>query len=289
MADLVVVLGVRLNWVLMFGLAFPQAKVVRVDIDAAEIDRNRAVDVGLVGDLGLTLEQLNPLVADRDHGAWRQQLKDAYQPMIQGELDFRSAAADPIHPVRLVEQVRRTVGDDALYVVDGGDTSYFGMMGLNALEKGGVIGAAGGLFGCLGTGVPFGLAAKAARPEKTVVVINGDGSFGLNAMELETALRHDLPIVCVICNDQAWGMIKHGQELTYGPDRVLGSHLGIVRYDQLAQALGGYGELVEQEADIPGAVQRALESGKPACVNVLTDPTVTSPATLMFVDGLKAQ
>ncbi|MBW1925417.1 MAG: thiamine pyrophosphate-binding protein [Deltaproteobacteria bacterium] len=288
-ADLVVALGIRFNWILMFGQIFPQAKMVRVDIEATEIDRNRTSDVGLVGDLGLTLGELNDLVEKRDHSAWREALKQAYLPMVQEEVDARHKPSHPIHPARLVEQVRRAAGDDAIYVVDGGDTSYFGIVGLRAKERASVMHAAGGQFGCLGTGIPFAIAAKAARPQRTVVVINGDGSFGLNAMEFCTAVRHDLPFVCVVNNDGAWGMIKHGQELSYGNERVIGSELGVVHYEQLAQALGGYGELVEKDEDIMPAVKRALDSGKPACINVLTDPAVISPATLQFVEGFKME
>ena len=288
-ADVVIALGIRFNWLWMYGQAFPQAKLVRIDIDPAEIDRNRAADVGLAGDLGLTLAQLNAVVAEKDHTAWRKALKEAYMPMIQEEINARQTPSDPIHPARLVAQVRQAVGDDAIYIVDGGDTSYYGLTALRATEKAGVLGAASGQFGCLGTGLPFALAAKAARPDKTVVVINGDGSFGLNAMEFDTAVRHNLPFVCVINNDCAWGMIKHGQELCYGSDRVCGSELGAVRYEKVAEALGGHGELVEKDADLIPAVRRALESGKPACVNVMTDPCVVSPATLQFVEGFKME
>jgi acetolactate synthase-1/2/3 large subunit len=188
-----------------------------------------------------------------------------------------------------VGQVRQAVGDDAIYIIDGGDTSYFGIVGLRAKERASVLHAASGQFGCLGTGIPFAIAAKAALPDKTVVVINGDGSFGFNAMEFCTAVRHNLPFVCVVNNDGAWGMIKHGQELTYGNERVFGSELGPVHYEKLAEALGGYGERVEKDEEIGPAVKRALASGKPACVNVLTDPAVVSPATLQFVEGFKME
>ena len=288
-ADLVIALGVRFNWLLMFGQTFPQAKLVRVDIDPAEIDRNRPADVGIAGDVGLTLAQLIEAVEGKDHTAWRNSLKEAYMPMIQEEISARQNPSNPIHPNRMVAKVREAIGDDAIYIIDGGDTSYYGLTTLSATERAGVLGASSGQFGCLGTGVPFAMAAKAARPDKTVVVINGDGSFGLNAMEFDTAVRHGLPFVCVVNNDCAWGMIKHGQEICYGDDRVCGSELGAVRYEKMAEALGGYGELVEKDEDIVPAVQRALESGKPACVNVMTDPCVVSPATLQFVEGFKME
>jgi acetolactate synthase I/II/III large subunit len=288
-ADLVIILGIRLNWLLFFGQIFPQAKVVRVDIEASEIDRNRDSDIGLVGDLGLVLDQLNPLVAKRDHGPWIKTLKDLYLPTLAAEVELREKSSDPIHPVRLVDQLRQALPEETIYIADGGDTCYFALMGLKANEKASVLIGAGGLFGCLGTGIPFGMAAKLARPEKTVVVINGDGSFGLNGMEFDTAVRHNIPFLCVICNDQAWGMIKHGQEMTYGNDRCIGSSLGVIRYDKMVEALGGHGELVTRDEEITPAIKRALESGKPACVNVITDPCVTSPATMLFVDALNME
>ena len=287
--DLVIALGVRFNWLLMFGQIFPQAKMVRIDIDPTEIDRNRAADIGLTGDLGLTLGQLTVAVKNKDHTAWRNSLGSAYLPMIQEEINARENPSDPIHPGRMVDQVRKAVGDEAIYVVDGGDTSYYGLTTLRATTRGGVIGSAGGQFGCLGTGIPFAIAAKIAHPDKTIVVINGDGSFGLNAMEFDTAVRHNLPFICVINNDCAWGMIKHGQEICYGNDRVCGSELGTVHYEKMAEALGGYGEFVEKDEDIVPAVKRALESGRPACINVITDPCIVSPATLQFVEGFKVE
>ncbi|MEA3221869.1 MAG: thiamine pyrophosphate-binding protein [Thermodesulfobacteriota bacterium] len=288
-ADLIVVLGIRFNWLLMFGEGFPQAKVIRIDIDATEIDRNRGSDIGLVGDMGSILKELNAEVEKRDRTSWVKALRDSYLPLIEGEIKERRTPKEPIHPARLVEQIKKAAGDDAIYIIDGGDTSYFGLIGLNAKEKSSVIAAAGGLFGCLGTGIPFGIAAKVARPEKLVIVINGDGSVGFNAMEFDTALRHNIPFVCVVVNDQAWGMIKHGQEIAYGNERVVGSELGVVHYEKVAEALGGYGEFVTKDEEIIPAIERAIESNKPACVNVLTDPTVTSPATLLFVDSLKME
>jgi acetolactate synthase-1/2/3 large subunit len=285
-ADVVLALGIRFSWLLMYGALFPSAKIVKVDIDPTEIDRNKAADVGLVGDLRLALQALNPVLEKRDHSAWRKSLQDAYLPAIQSELEQRKQPSDPIHPTRMVELVRQVAGDDAIYIVDGGDTSYYGAVGLNATEMASVYMSAGGQFGCLGTGVPFAMAAKAARPEKTVVAINGDGSFGLNAMEFDTAVRHKLPFVCVVNNDRAWGMIKHAQEMCYGNDRVIGSELGLVHYEKMVEALGGHGELVEKDADLVPAMERALKSGKPACVNVLTDPCVVSPLTVQFVSGL---
>ncbi|MEN6508882.1 MAG: thiamine pyrophosphate-dependent enzyme, partial [Smithella sp.] len=145
------------------------------------------------------------------------------------------------------------------------------------------------LFGCLGTGIPFAMAAKLARPDMNILLLNGDGSFGFNAMEFDTMLRHKIPVVCVINNDCAWGMIKHGQELSIGCDRLQCAELGTIHYEKMVEGLGGYGEFVTKDEEIIPALERAFASGKPACINVMTDPTVTSPATLLFCESLKME
>ena len=289
-ADVIVVAGIRLNWLLQSGSVIPPTtKVVRIDIDPHEIDRNRQADAGLVGDCGSVLGQLNPLLNKKEHGEWVTTLRAASQSMIDGELKIRQTASDPIHPIRLAAQIQKFLGDDALYVVDGGDTSYFGLVGFMSRHKAGVIGSSSGLLGCLGTGIPFAMAAKLARPEMKVMLLNGDGSFGFNAMEFDTMVRHNIPIVCVVNNDCAWGMIKHSQEMSIGTERLQCAELGTRHYEKMVEGLGGYGEFVTKDEDIIPALKRAFESGKPACVNVMTDPTVTSPATVLFYQALKME
>ena len=134
-----------------------------------------------------------------------------------------------------------------------------------------------GYLGCLGTGIPFGLAARLAHPEERVLVLTGDGSVGLNFSEFDTAVRHNLPIVVVINNDQAWGMCRHEQMVRLGEDRVVATELGPTRYEKAAEAFGVHAEFVEDGSDIVPAIERALAAGRPACVNVMTDPDVISP------------
>jgi acetolactate synthase-1/2/3 large subunit len=287
--DVIIAAGLRFNWILQSGALIPPAvKVVRIDIDPHEIDRNRMADAGLAGDIGSVLEQLIPFVQKKDHTEWKNTMKSAGRSLLDYELRIRETATDPIHPVRLVAQIQKAVGDDAMYVADGGDTSYFGL-GFMTKQKAGVIAASSGLFGCLGTGIPFGMAAKLARPDKKVVVLNGDGSFGFNAMEFDTMVRHNIPVVVVINNDCAWGMIKHSQELSIGKDRLQCSELGTRRYDKMVEGLGGHAEFVTKDDEIIPALERAFASGKPACVNVMTDPSVTSPATPLFYQSLKME
>jgi acetolactate synthase-1/2/3 large subunit len=285
--DVIIAAGLRFNWLLQFGAIIPPTvKKVRIDIDPLEINRNVEATVGLVGDVGSVLDQLTPLVNDNDHGAWMETLKSAGRSLLDYELRMRETPSDPIHPIRLVSRIQTFVGSDAVYVADGGDTPYYGL-NFSTKEKAGVIASAAGLLGCLGTGIPFGMAAKLARPDKKVVVLNGDGSFGFNGMEFDTMVRHNIPVVCVIVNDCAWGMIKHSQEVSIGKDRLQCCELGLRHYEKMVEALGGHGEFVTRDDEIIPALERAFASGKPACVNVMTDPTVTSPATHLFYQSLK--
>lgn len=285
-ADVVFTIGIRLNWSLSYGKPLENAKVIRLDIDAVEVNRNRQADVALVGDARATLQMLNQMTQQGDRSAWLSELKTIFDGVTGPERHNRETPTYPLHPYRLMHQARKAIGDDAIYVVDGGDTVYYALMTFRATCTTGVAGS-GTLFGCLGTGVPFALGAQVARPDKRVVLVTGDGAFGFNLMEIETALRHQIPIVCVICNDQSWGMVKHHQELCYSRERICGTELGVIHYEKMVEALGGHGEFVDRDEDIIPAIERALASGKPACVNVITDPTIISPATMLFSQGFK--
>jgi len=286
MADVVLAVGIRFNWLLSYGDYVAGAKVIRVDIDPVEVNRNRVADVALVGDAGAVLEQLNREVAEKDRSGWLDTLAGIQATLSEGDRQQMETPTDPIHPFRLMHQLRQAVGDDAIYIIDGGDTVYFGLIALRASVKAGVI-ANGLQFGSLGIGLPFAMAAKLARPDTKVVLVSGDGSFGFNAIEFETASRHGIPVLSVVCNDQAWGSAKHSQELCYAMDRVCGTELGVVHYEGMVEALGGHGEFVTRDEEIIPAIERALQSGKPACVNVLTDPEVTSPSTHIYAESQK--
>jgi len=285
-ADVIVAAGVRFNWVMQATKLFPDAKVVRIDIDPTEIDRNRTSEVGLAGDCGQVFAALNPMVNQADHASWLDRAKNAYRAFMVTETEQRNSPSDPIHPFRLVARIMEEFGQDAYYVSDGGDTSYYGMSGFLSEHKAGVMTPAAALLGCLGTGIPFAMAAKLAHPEKPVILLHGDGSFGLNSMEFDTMVRHNIPVICVVNNDCAWGMIKHSQEMSIGCDRCTCAELGLRHYEKMVEGLGGHGEFVEKDEDIIPAIKRAVASGKPACINVVTDPTVTSPATAMFYQNL---
>jgi acetolactate synthase-1/2/3 large subunit len=286
--DLVMLLGTRLNFTLMYGRFYgPEVKIIQIDIEPTEIGVNRGPDVGIHGDLKLVLEQLTESVPATPDRAWG---KDSMK-IIEEANKATTAAIDmnayPIMPQRLVRDMREFFGEDCVYVCDGGDIHLFGLEGFPSERPGSLL-ATGLQFGCIGVGLPFAIAAKLANPDRNVILLSGDGTFGLNGMEFDTAVRHGIQVICVVGNDQAWGMIKHGQERMYGNERVIGCELGPVRYDLMVQGLGGHGEFVERAEDIKPALERALKSGKPACVNVLTDPTIPHPTAEMAAEMMGA-
>ena len=165
-------------------------------------------------------------------------------------------------------------------VADGGDTQVWTIFGHRATGPGCLLSS--GQFGCLGVGIPYALAAKLRYPDRQVVTTMGDGSAGFNLMEFNTAMRFNLPIVMVISNDSSWGMIRNEQRATYGPDRVVGCELGDVPYHKVVEALGGYGEQVDNAKDIRPALERAFASGKPACLNIYSSREVAGPMGMLL-------
>jgi acetolactate synthase-1/2/3 large subunit len=169
---------------------------------------------------------------------------------------------------------------------DGGETASW--MDMVAHVSAGGRWMSHGYLGCLGTGMPFAIAAKVAHPERPVLCIVGDGSVGLNFAEFDTMVRHHLPIVVVVNNDQIWGMSAHGQDLIYGEGRRVVTQLAATRYDLAAAGFGCHAEHVAEPAELRPALERAFASGKPACVNVMTDPNVIAPVTRAMVGGASA-
>lgn len=277
--DVVLLLNVVFNNRVQYGEMFGKATVIRVEDNGAVIGHNRKVDLGIIGNAKCVLgqlaekaEKLGPFKVSE----WKKTLRKKQQERTRAWEEGWKSNEKPIHPLRLVREIAEFLKEDDLVVLDGGDIKFWGKTTLKATRPGQFIDT--GPFGSLGTGVPQAVAAKAAFPGKRVLNLNGDGSFGINAMEFDTAVRHKLPFVSVIGNDQAWGMILHNQRELYGNDRVVGSVLGPVRYDRVVEGLGGYGELVEEPSQIKPALERAFASGKPACLNVMIQARV-SPMT----------
>jgi acetolactate synthase-1/2/3 large subunit len=205
---------------------------------------------------------------------WISELRSAETEKRAGEqAELRDDRA-PLHPMRVYAELATVLDRDAIVIGDGGDfVSYAGKV-VDSYEPGCWLDP--GPFGCLGTGPGYALAAKLARPERQVVLLLGDGAFGFAGMEFDTLARHGVNVVAVMGNNGIWALEKHPMEFLYGYSVAADLRPG-TRYDEVVQALGGHGELVERPADLRGALERALSAGAPALVNVLTDPAVAYP------------
>ena len=271
-SDLIIILGTRTNYVIGHALPprFPaDAKVARIEIDPAEMGCSaRDIDIPVVGDCKSVLTQLIDAIGGDGKTAerfapWRQKLAD-------GEARKRTRAGGnyptdgDIHPLRLCEEIKNFQKRDTILCVDGQEILNFGRQSIPTFTPGHRLNS--GPFGTMGVGLPFAVGAKAAKPNTPVICLHGDGSFGQNAMELDTAVRHKLPLLCVISLNGGW---------TADPERNKpGRDLGYTRYDIMAQALGAHGEYVEKPEDIRPALERAqqkIDDGMVALVNVKTD------------------
>lgn len=287
-ADLIILLGIRLSLYIAFGRTFnPKAKVVQVDIDSAEIGRNRPADLGLVGDLRGTLRKVSRYIKENsiklNFGPWLKKA-NSWREKEQIKVEkLRSSNKKPMHPVTVAKAVEDVLGGEGMLVIDGGDTQTWTDGHYRVKNPGHYV--KGGPLGCMGVGVPFAIGTKVARPDKQVALITGDGAVGMNFMEFETAIRHKIPFVAIVCNDQAWGMTKHQLEITYGKKRPkLGVDLNFTPFHELLKVLGGYGELVRDPKELGGAIERAFSSGVPALINVVTDPNAVSGATYSITE-----
>ncbi|HET6319612.1 MAG TPA: thiamine pyrophosphate-binding protein, partial [Chloroflexota bacterium] len=267
-ADLILVIGTRINYVIGH-LASPRfnakAKLIQVDIDATEIGHNRPADVGIVGDARAVLRQFlaaaDGRLDRRRFESWRQHLTEVEASKRAGAEAAMSTDQQPIHPLRLCKEVRDFLDRDAILVVDGQEILNYGRQSIPTYVARHRLNS--GVFGTMGVGLPFGIGAKVAKPDKQVLVLHGDGSFGLNAMELDTAARFNIPVVTIVSLNGGW---------TADPNREkTGRELGYTKFHRMAEALDCHGEYVEDPSLIRPALERAFASGQPALVNVLTD------------------
>jgi acetolactate synthase-1/2/3 large subunit len=287
-ADVVLLVGGRLGdldfWGQMPLWGDPRTqRLIQVDIEPTNIGLNRPVDLALVGDARSTLqallEALKARTKPRSENPSFREAREAQQAWLSGWSDGANSDAAPIHPLRLMREVRQFFPRNAISVVDGGNAAVWAYYQNRVYEPRSFLWAADS--GHLGTGVPYAVAAKLARPDAPVYCISGDGSFGFNAMEMETAAREKVPIVVIIANDRRWGMIRCVQKLAY-TERYCGVDFSDARYDRLAQALGCHGERVTEPGGIRSALQRAVDSGLPAVLDVIVD----QEAHLLPPDGV---
>lgn len=275
-ADVVFVIGTPFDFRLNYGAdpTFGAAsKIVQVDIDPTEIGRNRHVDVGIIADSFSALQALADGATKMQRPSFLAQLRES-EVRKHAQIDqWSHSDQTPIHHYRLareLSEVANRVGQDPMFVADGGNWVSMAAKVIKLQHPGRWLDP--GPLGCLGVGAPFAIASKVLLPHRAVWVIQGDGSFGLNGMDFETALRFKLPMVTVVGNDAAWGQIRIPQVEMFGVDKSPGTLLAPTRYDRVVEALGGWGENVTDPAKIRPALERALASGTVACVNVMLDP-----------------
>jgi acetolactate synthase-1/2/3 large subunit len=247
-ADVVLIFGTPLDFRLGYGREThinPQAKLIQVDLDGRELGRNRSIDVGIVGDTGLVMEQLANLAEEQGYAAsmvkpWLSTMRKREQESfekVRGQLDSDDV---PINPLRACREIADSLDENSIIVGDGGDFVATAASVVRVYQQGHWLDP--GPLGTLGVGPGYAMAAKLAKPESSVVIVYGDGSFGLHAMEFEACLRQKINIVGVIGNDAGWTQIRRGQEQIYGAERSVATRLAFTRYDRVVEALGGHGE-----------------------------------------------
>jgi acetolactate synthase-1/2/3 large subunit len=284
-SDCVLVLGSAFNANVMFGgapLFGADQTILQVDIAAGRIGGNRAADVAVIGDIASVVSDLcDAWPSERpERNEWLAQAKG----LAAASLGFWDRQIDEhegtlLHAGAVAREiasfVRERNAGAATLVADGGDALAWALAYFDAELPGRLLTTTTAL-GTLGVGMPFALAAQAARPDEPVFLFTGDGSFGLSAMEVDTAVRHKLPIVVIVSNNAGWVDVQHEQDAAFGPGRHVASTLPGVRYDRLAEALGGHGERVETLAELRPALERSLAAGVCSVIDVQTDPAVLS-------------
>ncbi len=284
-ADVVLVIGARLNWMFGMGRAFPpDAQIIQVDIDPSEIGLQREAAVGICGDAGLVVSRLlaeiagkaEAVAAARIEGSWLNDLRAQCERNEKSLEAVMNSDAVPMTHHRLLKEVRDAVPRDTIFSVDGQIVlsagrqvlpTYFPASRLNS-----------GSNGCMGVGIPFAIGAKLAAPGRPVVSINGDSAFGFNGMEMETSIRAGAPVVFVVDNNEGiMGGILNGRMFKSGFSERVAMYQPGIRYDKIIEAFGGYGEHVERPEDIRPALERAFACGTSACIDIRVDPSAIFP------------
>ncbi|MBP6015661.1 MAG: hypothetical protein KA586_03000 [Candidatus Promineofilum sp.] len=271
-ADVVLLIGTPLDFRLKYGREDwnPDCKLIQIENDAAELNHNRRADVALVADARLVLEALAEGLQGVRFQPWLDQVAEWERARNDKQSTWEALDDSPVNHFRFAAEVNRFVDENTIVIGDGGDIVSACAKVLTITRPGQWLDP--GPLGCLGVGAPFAIAAQHLYPERWVLILSGDGSFGLNGFEFDTAVRFGLPIVAIVGNDAGWGQIRGPQVQMVGVDRAIATSLAPTRYDKVVEALGGYGELVEEPDGILPALERAFASGKPACVNVMLDP-----------------
>lgn len=283
--DAVVLVGARLGLLLAgrSGMVVPhEARLIQVYNDPAEIGRIRDVDIAIAGDATRFFEALLPGAAEApfpDFTAWAAGLT-AIQHMAAGMYP-ETEGPNGIHPFHAAAAVAEAAGEDAIFALDGGEVPGWVSHHLRVRAPGRV--HTHGYLGCLGIGPGFAIGAQVAWPGQRVVHVTGDGAMGFHIQEFDTMMRHQMPIVTVVLNNRIWGMSIHGQQIMFGANYSLITRLGGTSYADVARGFGCHAETVTRHADIGPAMARAFATGRPACIEIMTDPDVVHPITVSML------
>ena len=282
-SDLVVVVGTPLDFRLGYGVfggkdGAPAAKVVHLADSPAQVSGHADLAASAAGDLTLVVDGLQTALEQQlrkpDWSTWVADLQAEVRAAVERDNALLSSEADPIHPARIYGELVPRLADDAIVIGDGGDFVSFAGKYVEPKRPGGWLDP--GPYGCLGAGLGAAIAARIARPSAQVVLLLGDGAAGMSLMDVDTLVRHDLPVVMVCGNNSAWGLEKQPMQMLYGYD-VAADLAPQTRYDEVVTALGGGGEKVTDPTQIGAALDRAFASGKPYLVNVITDVNAPYP------------
>ena len=274
-ADLVLVAGAPIDFRLGYG-RFGEASVVHLCEHRSQVATHVDLAAWLVGDLKQLLEALLSAgeTGSRHGRAWVERVRDEELTRRAADQEDLQTDGTPIHPLRFFGELRKRLARDAVVIGDGGDfVSYAGRY-VDSFTSGCFLDP--GPFGCLGIGMGYAISARLAHPRRQVVVLFGDGAAGFSLMELETLIRHGLPIVAVVGNNNGWGLEKHHMQALYGYD-VVADLRPNTRYDQVAQSMGGLGLFVTEPNEIGPALDRAFASNRPAVINMMLDPADAYP------------
>jgi acetolactate synthase-1/2/3 large subunit len=273
-ADLVVLIGRKLDYQLGYGspAVFPNARFIRIADNAGELIDNRRGQPELLASPRLALEAIVEAAGDRPSSvdqSWVERLRFKQHERTNSSPPVQQTLDGKIHPMHLFAAIAQVAAPDHIAIADGGDILSFARVGLASRTY-----MDSGAFGCLGVGVPYAIAAALAFPGRQIISVNGDGAFGFNAMEIDTAVRHGAKAVFIVSNNAAWNIERYDQEVNYG-GRVVGTVLRHSDYAAMARALGAYGERVENAPDLPAALTRAIANA-PSVIDVVTSQSAVS-------------
>jgi acetolactate synthase-1/2/3 large subunit len=263
--------GKKLDFSLCFGqppFFAAGCRFIQIEADQTQLRENECVALAVWADPTPVVRQLTAAARERAWPAssWRDEVMSARHTVPSEWQAWRHSPQQPLHPLRICEALQPFLAEGAIFVSDGGEFGQWVQAGLAAEMR-----LINGPSGSIGSSLPLGLAAKLAQPQRQVFVLLGDGTFGYHAMEFDTALRYNLPIIAIVGNDARWNAEHQIQLRNYGPERTVGCDLLPSRYDQVVRALGGHGEFVQHSDDLTPALERAVASGLPACINVMID------------------